>query len=242
MKSAVVNLILLPFQVKCLAGKKEQQNDENFHQLYTQGQDAYLENNFELCVNKMEAAVDDYKFYTKTITTCKLDCQIKTRSQQYVVEHILEMMPFEKLIQETLCLMKCKEMNFPRSRDEFASESTRVDFETKKPFDYLQLCYFQIGELQKAANAAYTNHIYNMDNNIMLENLKYYKGLPGVDHSKIVDVEEQNYVKKYYQGLDYYDEENWSELINVMEESLKDYLEAEEKCRVNCDKPFNMGW
>ena len=152
MKSAVVNLILLPFQVKCLAGKKEQQNDENFHQLYTQGQDAYLENNFELCVNKMEAAVDDYKFYTKTITTCKLDCQIKTRSQQYVVEHILEMMPFEKLIQETLCLMKCKEMNFPRSRDEFASESTRVDFETKKPFDYLQLCYFQIGELQKSHN------------------------------------------------------------------------------------------
>ena len=27
-----------------------------------------------------------------------------------------------------------------------------------------------------------------------------------------------------------------------MEEALKEYLLAEELCRVNCDKPFDMGW
>ena len=37
-------------------------------------------------------------------------------------------------------------------------------------------------------------------------------------------------------------DEDWKKLIDTMEEALKEYLLAEEMCRVNCDKPFNMGW
>ena len=243
MKSAVLNLILLPFQVQCFVGKKDLENGENFHQLYTQGQDAYLENNFELCVSKMEAALNDYKLYTDIITGCKFECQSKSQSsEQNVVQHLQEMMPFEKLIRETLCLMKCKEKNFPRSRDEFASEATRVEFEKKKPYDYLQLCYFKTDQLQKAANAAYTNYIYNIDNQIMKNNLDYYKDHAEVDKTKIVDLEEQEYVRSYFQGLDFYEKGQWQGVVTTMEKALRQYLAAEEKCRINCDKPFDMGW
>ena len=156
--------LLILFQVDCYGTINNNiEKVENFEILYKQGQEAYLENDFKLCVDKMEAALIDYKHYTKVISTCKLECHQKTQSKQTVVKHILEMMPFEKLIQETLCLMKCKEHHFSRNREEYASAATRSDFEKKKPYDYLQICYYQTGQHQKAANAAYTNHVYNTD-------------------------------------------------------------------------------
>ena len=50
------------------------------------------------------------------------------------------------------------------------------------------------------------------------------------------------YVEKYLEGTDYYRSEEWKKLIDTMEKALKEYLQEEELCRVNCDKPFDMGW
>jgi len=235
--------LLILFQVDCYGTINNNiEKVENFEILYKQGQEAYLENDFKLCVVKMEAALIDYKHYTKVISTCKLECHQKTQSKQTVVKHILEMMPFEKLIQETLCLMKCKEHHFSRNREEYASAATRSDFEKKKPYDYLQICYYQTGQHQKAANAAYTNHVYNTDYQTMRDNLNFYKNLPEVNTDKIIDIEEEDYVKMYFKGTDLYDEKNWKFMVIEMENALKTYYLAEETCRIECDKPFDMGW
>ena len=87
MKLTLLTFVLFLFQVKCYGTSDG--SSENFEILYHQGQDAYLENNFELCVKKMEAALVDYKYYNKVISACKLECQKKVQSQQHVVEHIL---------------------------------------------------------------------------------------------------------------------------------------------------------
>ena len=52
----------------------------------------------------------------------------------------------------------------------------------------------------------------------------------------------KDYVEKYLIGTDFYRSEDWEKLIETMEEALNEYLLAEELCRVNCDKPFDMGW
>ena len=204
MLPSVALLYILLFQVKGFGPKLNK--NENFEQLYSEGKEAYLSNDFSGCVQRMEAALLDHKYYTEIITGCKLDCQtqIQRETQSAVVEHIQEMMPFEKLIRETLCLMKCKEGKIPRSRDEFATESTRADFESKKPYDYLQLCYYKTDQLQKAANAAYTHHIYNQDHRATKENLDFYLGQPGVSAGDLEDVEEADYVRTYLAGTDQY--------------------------------------
>ena len=190
----------------------------------------------------MESALVDYKHYIKVLSSCKLGCHNEAQLKQSVVKHVLEMMPFEKLIQETLCVMKCKEKKFPQNREEYSSEVTRNDFEKKKPYDYLQICYYQTGRLQEAANAAYTHHIYNQDYKQMKDNLEYYKGLPEVDENSIEDKEEQDYVKLYLEGTKYYQNKDWNRMTEKMEQALKEYFESEEICRINCDKPFDMGW
>ena len=221
MKLAILTQTIFLFQeINCFGTKSNLEKDENFELLYKQGQEAYLENNFKLCVEKMEAALADYKHYRKVISNCKLECHRKTYSKQSVVKHIKEMMPFEKLIRETLCLMKCKERQIPKSREEYASESTRTDFEKKKPYDYLQLCYYQTGQPQKAADAAYTHHTYNQDYTQMKDNLKFYMDLPEVNNDLIQDLEEEDYVKTYLRGTDHYRNKEWTLMTETMEQAI----------------------
>ena len=222
MKLAILTQTIFLYQeMTCFGSKRNWEKDENFEQLYKQGQEAYLENNFKLCVEKMEAALEDYKHYRKVISNCKLECHRKTHSKQSVVKHIKEVMPFEKLIHETLCLMKCKERQFGKNREEYASESTRTDFEKKKPYDYLQLCYYQTGQLQRAADAAFTHHTYNLDYNQMRDNLKFYMDLPEVNNDLIEDLEEEQYVKSYLRGTDHYRDKEWKLLTETMEQALQ---------------------
>ena len=74
--------------------------------------------------------------------------------------------------------MKCKRKTLSKTRVENIDEKTRTEFENKKTYDYLQLCYYQVGRQQSAADAAFTNLVYNPDYE---ENLKFYTALPEVD-------------------------------------------------------------
>ena len=52
----------------------------------------------------------------------------------------------------------------------------------------------------------------------------------------------QDFVIQYLEGVDLYHKADWKAVSQSMERALKGYLEAEEVCRVECEKPFDMGW
>jgi len=189
----ILVLLLIKMTTSQGYGQKQSQSQiektKNFEELYLEGKEAYLDNNFKDCVTKIEASIEDYKFYIDTVSRCKLKCSKKRPYFPSVLKHSLDAVPFEKLIHETLCVMKCKQKLLSKERVENVAQKTRVDFETKKPYDFLQLCYFQTGEHQKAANAAFTNLVYNADHETMRDNLKFYMALPEVDENNVENLE-----------------------------------------------------
>lgn len=46
----------------------------------------------------------------------------------------------------------------------------------------------------------------------------------------------------YSHGINAYEEKDWQAVIDNMEESLVDFLQAEEECRAQCEGPFDHGW
>ncbi len=46
----------------------------------------------------------------------------------------------------------------------------------------------------------------------------------------------------FVEGTNSYRAERWPEVSLRMERALSGYLEAEERCRFACEKPFDMGW
>ena len=51
-------------------GQKQSQTQpekvKNFEDLYSEGKEAYLDKNFKECITKIEAAINDFKFYHRT--------------------------------------------------------------------------------------------------------------------------------------------------------------------------------
>ncbi|XP_023339568.1 cartilage-associated protein isoform X2 [Eurytemora carolleeae] len=202
--------------------------EKNFEELYKEGRQHYLDNNFQDCVKYIEAALSDYKDYTSLVNHCKSDCK-KQKNTEYVVKTIKEYLHYEGLIRETLCLMKCKRGKLhPNRKEEIEDPDLVQDFQSRKTYDFLQLCYYQTKNNQSAANAAYTNLMFNQDHEIMRENLNYYLALPGVNSSNLVNLEEQEFVAPYLAGRTYYTEKNWSKLVESMELAVKLYLQEED--------------
>ncbi|KAL1492863.1 hypothetical protein ABEB36_011041 [Hypothenemus hampei] len=76
----------------------------------------------------------------------------------------------------------------------------------------------------------------------MTKNLQQYSDLPEVNMKEVVNFEAQNYVYLYVYGVNAYMRKEWDTAINNIEESLVSYLHAEDKCRAQCEGPFDPGW
>ncbi|XP_076061271.1 prolyl 3-hydroxylase 1-like [Oratosquilla oratoria] len=212
----------------------------NYEILYRQGVSSYLENNWVLCVSNMENAIEDYNWWKKSLASCRKQCH-KEASQAELVT-VEEYKFYEKLVHNTLCLVKCKKNVFGNRMDHVANKNVDHDFELRKVYDYLQLCYFQLGELQKAANAATTVLAAQPDHEVMKTNLEFYLADKGVVEGDIVDLEQQDYVTEYLIGNKEYFEEHYEQAIEHMEKSLELYWEEDLDCRMMCEAPFDMGW
>jgi hypothetical protein len=55
---------------------------------------------------------------------------------------------YEKLVKQTLCLMNCKNSTMPEMTSQMPKDVVE-DFEWKLPYDYLQLCYYQVPSNQR---------------------------------------------------------------------------------------------
>ena len=152
-------------------------SEDNFESLYRKGKEAYLSNDFGGCVRYIEAALSDYKNYTGAVNSCKSKCQRQNMNAAAfgsVLKYSQEDMAFfERLIKTTLCTMKCKRATLGQDRKEVYSEKTWSEIKAYKPYDYLQLCYFQTDKHQLAASAAFTNLVYNPDHEVMKVNLTF---------------------------------------------------------------------
>ncbi|XP_049783374.1 prolyl 3-hydroxylase 1-like [Schistocerca cancellata] len=221
------------------AGESDEQ--KTCDQYFKAGVEAYLEERWYDCVTNLEKALSEYRNYRQTIVNCRTSCDEKARSSPHIFETDVEDLHFyEEKIKKTLCLMKCKP-NYFRDRS-YLSKEIEEEFENLKPYEYLQLCYYQRLMLQEAAQATFTFLTRNPDNEVMKANLKFYSTLPEVEMSEITNLEAAAFVPLYIHGLDAYNSEDYAMVTRYMEESLEEYLRADADCRAYCEGPFNHGW
>jgi len=220
----------------------ENLSHENYEELYRLGREAYLENNFEECVKYIEASLRDYKEYNDLVNQCRLKCK-KSVPYKPVIQFTKEYNHYESLIRETLCLMNCKRgKTNPNRSEEIIDKKLVQDFETLKTYDYLQLCYYKTKKFQEAANTAYTYTLHYPEHEIMSENLQYYLNIQGVEPEELVNLLEPAFWSAFQQGRIFYVNEDYENMVNSIEKALKLFIQEEEICRVQCEKPFDMGW
>ncbi|XP_045495675.1 cartilage-associated protein-like [Colias croceus] len=158
-------------------------------------------------------------------------------------ENIEDLKIYELFIRTRQCLMNCKQEGFENIHMySNVSDAIVLNMQTRKPYEYLHLCYFQMYALPKAASASYTFLVGHPEDPAMKKNLDYYTQQPEVDINNVVDLESEDYQILYRLGLKSYKLKNWGETIANMEETLVDYLAWENKCRMECEQQPEQEW
>lgn len=114
------------------------------------------------------------------------------------------------------------------------------DFERKMPYDYLQLCYYNLKDFVPASYAAFTYHVHNPESEIMRDNIAWYTNK--LNSSDFVNKEPFLHTSTYKAGVYYYSEGEWEKSVQYFEKAASDFITAEQECRLECEKPFDMGW
>uniref|UniRef100_A0A2A4K065 Leprecan-like alpha-helical domain-containing protein n=1 Tax=Heliothis virescens TaxID=7102 RepID=A0A2A4K065_HELVI len=209
---------------------------------YLKGIKAYSDERWSLCIEKFEGALHLYKLYKSVVINCRIKCNSQVYESQ-VKEDIDDLRIFEKYFNKRDCLNKCQDKEFANlNLNKTLDESILHDMQSKKPYEYLHVCYFQQRMFQKAVSAAYTYLVANPNDETMQSNVKYYIEQPEIDVNDIMDMESEDYVIMYNLGKKSYNQENWAETAVNMEEVLKGYFVSENNCRVECERQPGQEW
>lgn len=203
---------------------------------YEQGVLAYSNERWSKCIEYFEESLHLYKLYKSVVNNCRLTCN----SQQYkskIKENIEDLKIYESFFVKRDCLNECQENGFNDIQiNSTIQDSTIFNLETRRPYEYLHVCYFQMNALPKAASAVFTHLVINPNNEQMQGNLRYYIEQPEVDANEVVDLQSEDYKVLYKLGIQAYKNSNWGETIANLEEVVSDYILSENMCRADCER------
>lgn len=116
----------------------------NFHSLYQAGVEAYLDEYWQQCIDKLTDAVSGYHAAVAGTVACRRGCSEKKISglapepeKGSPQQDVDEIHVFSRLLTRTRCLIHCRH---PHHVD--AQAYALMD--NMRPYEYLHLCYFQV--------------------------------------------------------------------------------------------------
>lgn len=125
--------------------------EKTFINLYQDGVRSYLANDWDSCIDNLEKALLGYRDYYQATASCRIECDhAGKRVEPLFPGNVDNLHVFEAMIRKTACMVKCKRLLLPTLVDYFFMNTWSQDiFRTRKPYEYLQLCYFRVKTKQQ---------------------------------------------------------------------------------------------
>ncbi|XP_006637794.2 prolyl 3-hydroxylase 2 [Lepisosteus oculatus] len=206
---------------------------EPFDRLYDSGVEAFYSSDYESVVYYMEKALRSYSELRHT----KVRCRLKCKDQHPLDGSDSDLQFFDSVLRRAACLNDCIERKTGSQSMHMASEDVIQDFNRRTPYNFLQLAYYKLNQLDKAAEAAHTYFQANLEHVEMWQNLENYKLLEGVEESYFQDREARPHQQAFTTGVKHYDDGNYEKAIEFFEEALVEYYKADVECRALCEGP-----
>ncbi|XP_067929835.1 prolyl 3-hydroxylase 1-like isoform X2 [Watersipora subatra] len=191
---------------------------------YTLMKDAYYDDQWNACVKHGSTAMLLFNQHQIELANCHASCHI---AEQFTSPDILVAQYSSSLLQ-TSCISQCK----PTTLKYYSSLLRR------EPYDYIQICYFKLGESSKGAAAATTFLVVNPTHEYMRNNLKNYKNVLHVGRDHFIDLEAGEYETLYKQGVDLYEGGKWFEQAKSMLAALNNYHLSYNNCSLLCEAGY----
>ncbi|XP_033885266.3 prolyl 3-hydroxylase 2-like isoform X1 [Acipenser ruthenus] len=207
---------------------------EPYDLLYASGVEAFYRHDYENVVRYMEKALASYTELRQTKVQCRLGCN----DQHPFDASFSDLAFFSAVLKRAACLNECMESKVGQQLSvHLVSGDVVQDFNRRVPYNYLQLAYYKLNQLDKASAAAHTFFLANPEHMEMWQNLEHYKLLEGVQESHFQDREARPHQQAFTSGVKHYDAGDYEKAISFFEEALLEYGKADVECRALCEGP-----
>uniref|UniRef100_A0A4W5NRJ6 procollagen-proline 3-dioxygenase n=1 Tax=Hucho hucho TaxID=62062 RepID=A0A4W5NRJ6_9TELE len=206
---------------------------EPYDLLYNNAVEAFYRSDYKDVVRHMEGALSSYAEVRQTKVRCRLRCQ----NQHPFDSASMDLQFFDVVLRRSNCQNECIEEKVGTQSMHKVSEDVIQDFHRRIPYNYLQLAYQKLKQLDKAAAAAHTYFQANPESVEMDQNLEQYKALEGTNLDHFVDREARPHQRSFSAGVKLYDSADYEGAISLFEEALQEYYRADVECRALCQGP-----
>ncbi|KAF7670102.1 hypothetical protein LDENG_00049890 [Lucifuga dentata] len=116
------------------------------------------------------------------------------------------------------------------------SSDIEYEFATRNPYNFLQVTYYKLEKMQKAASAAHTFFVANPSHLEMRNNIEKYRRMEGVTEEAFQDREAENekHWVLYDAALQFEASSDWAQAAQKWRECVNETLRQTEECRVQC--------
>ncbi|XP_076114244.1 prolyl 3-hydroxylase 1-like isoform X1 [Mytilus galloprovincialis] len=215
-----------------------------YDNFYLSGLQAIRSEKWFQCIGFVEKAIESRKLYKGTL----IDCRLKCNGGLMIDDHFLFKSSndsnslfkanfFERMVQESHCLKKCQAQEL--GIENIVNSEFDKEFESFVPYIYLQLCYKQLERYTDAACAAYTYFLRNPGDEDTVANIHSYRQDFKVKDEDFKDLEKKPYQDYRIKGENAYDQDDWTNAIELIELAITEYYKEEERCRVECEGHFD---
>lgn len=206
---------------------------EPYDLLYDNGVEAFSRGDYDGVVRFMEKALKSFSQVRHTKVRCRLECEDQHRTDGFINTDLF----FDSVLRRAACLNDCIEAQIGAQSMHKISDDVLQDFHRRIPYNYLQLAYRKMNQLDKAAAAAHTYFQANPEHVEMSQNLEQYKALEGVEEKHFIDREARPHQRAFAAGVKLYDKGQYEEAVALFEEALTEYYKADVECRTLCEGP-----
>ncbi|XP_037642143.1 prolyl 3-hydroxylase 3 [Sebastes umbrosus] len=117
--------------------------------------------------------------------------------------------------------------------------STDIDYEfgTRNPYNFLQVTYYKLEKLHKAASAAHTYFVANPSHLEMRNNIEKYRRMEGVTEDAFQDreLENEKHWVLYDSAVQYEASSDWVQAAEKWKVCVNETLRQTDVCRVQCE-------
>uniref|UniRef100_A0A8C2J6B6 procollagen-proline 3-dioxygenase n=1 Tax=Cyprinus carpio TaxID=7962 RepID=A0A8C2J6B6_CYPCA len=200
---------------------------------YYRGVRAYFRDDWERAAEFLEKSISTRDKLLRTRRKCHDECLTAGDDKISKLEYftLWDMGTLDWIQVRAECVRFCMGQSFSPAALLPVSSDIEYEFGTRNPYNYLQVTYYKLEKMAKAASAAHTFFVANPSHLEMRNNLEKYRRILGVKEESFQDREreqEQHWVSSTEGNLQSAHKlKKWKECVN---ETLK----QTEECRAQC--------
>ncbi|KAM9851561.1 prolyl 3-hydroxylase 3 [Aulostomus maculatus] len=208
--------------------------------LYYKGVRSYFGEEWAKAAELLERSLVTKEALFKVRRQCHDECVDAGREALHKLDseegNLWDLWSLDWVQQKAECLRYCVGRSVTIEGQLPVSSDIEYEFSSRNPYNFLQVTYYKLEKLQKAAAAAQTYFVANPSHLEMRNNIEKYRRMEGVTDDDFQDreLENEKHWVLYDSALQHEASSDWAQAAQKWRECVNETMRQTEECRVQC--------